>query len=660
VGTAAEPKVPSGPALRRSPGRQDFVARARRAKIAEVAQPKDGTGGLPPGVDIFSAAPDGIVVVDDAGQIAAVNELVADMFGYGTDELIGRPIETLLPERYHDRHVENRKAFTEQPTRRPMGLALPLYGLRKTGEEFPVDVSLNHQRAADGTLRVVAFVRDITARRRMEEGLRTAEESFKLLVEGVGDHAILMLDPGGRVMTWNTGAQRIKGWSADDIIGRHFSIFYVAEDVASGQPERDLERAAAEGRAQSEGWRKRANGRRFWAETTLSAMRGPDGTLRGFAKVTRDRTEHHQVRARLESVGELNQAALENRPEVELLALTVGRVRAMTGATLVGAWAPRPGGEGFDVVSAQGDGAGALTGTNADGDSIVTAVARSEHPEMIRDLRADLRVPRVLVDAGLASALFLPLHAGGEVFAVLVIAQSPASDPLEPHDIDLLQAFGLQVSASLAFARARRELEQLQIVSERERIARDLHDPVIQRLFAVGLSLEATGRRPPHEIQERLQQAVADIDDTIRSIRTSIFTLQTRAEETKGLRAQVLEVVSDLVPALGFEPSVQFEGPVDTVATAELTGNVVAVLREALTNTARHAHATEVTVTIAAGDELVVNVTDDGKGSDAFERVGGRGVQNLVARARNAGGDARIGVVEPHGTRVEWRVPIPS
>jgi signal transduction histidine kinase len=275
------------------------------------------------------------------------------------------------------------------------------------------------------------------------------------------------------------------------------------------------------------------------------------------------------------------------------------------------------------------------------------------------DLRADTRAPRVLPDAGLGSALFVPLHAAGETFGVLAIAQARGRDALEPHEIDLLQAFGLQASASLAFARARRDVEQLQLLGERERIARDLHDTVIQRLFAVGLSLEATGRRPAHEIQERLQHAVTDIDDTIRSIRTSIFTLQARLEETKGLRAQVLDLVSELTPTLGFEPAVRFEGPVDTVATGELTDNVVAVLREALTNTARHAHATEVTVTIDAGDEFVVTITDDGTGADAFERTGGYGVHNLVERAHNFGGDATIAATEPHGTRVEWRVPIP-
>jgi PAS domain S-box-containing protein len=279
-----------------------------------------GTSTSGDDLNIFDAAPDGVVVVDDSGSICKVNELASDMFGYTASELIGQPIEILLPERFHERHVMHRKEFTAHPSRRPMGLSLSLFGIRKNGEEFPVDISLNHRRNTSGELRVIAFVRDATARMRLQDELRATEVGFRLLVEGAADHAIYMLDPSGRVVTWNPGAERIKAWRADEILGRHFSVFYLPEDVASGQPARDLERAAAEGRSQSDGWRVRAGGQRFWAETTLSAVRDDNGTLRGFAKVTRDRTEAHQARARLESIVELNRAVLERRPEEDLLA----------------------------------------------------------------------------------------------------------------------------------------------------------------------------------------------------------------------------------------------------------------------------------------------------------------------------------------------------
>jgi PAS domain S-box-containing protein len=493
----------------------------------------------------------------------------------------------------------------------------------------------------------------------MEEELKTTEQNFRLLVEGVGDHALLMLDPSGRVVTWNPGAQRIKGWSADEILGRHFSVFYLPEDVASGQPERDLERAAAEGRAQSEGWRVRAGGQRFWAETTLSAMRDTGGTLRGYAKVTRDRTEHHHTRARLESIGALNRAVLEQRPEDDLLALVVSRSRAMVGASVVVVWSPSAAGE-LVATYAEGEGASALIGTVAPADSIVTAVARSLRAELLPDLRADARVPRDFVDAGLESGLFVPLHAADETFGVLGVMTAHDREPLQAPDADLLQAFGGHAAASFAHARARHAADQLHLVTDRERIARDLHDTVIQRLFAVGLSLEATGRRPAPETQERIHQAVADIDDTIRSIRSSIFGLEARAEEQAKLRGRVLEVVAEAVPALGFEPSVRFEGPVDTLASSEITDNLVAVLREVLSNVGKHARATCANVTISAHDEMVLVVDDDGVGSNTFERAGGHGVTNLQERARMLGGRASIEPVEPHGTRVEWRVPTGS
>ena len=611
-------------------------------------------------LDIFDAAPDGIVVVGDCGLITNVNKLACEMFGYSERELIGEPIEVLLPERFQERHVMHRKEYTARPSRRPMGLTLSLFGRRKNCDEFPVDISLNHRQDSSGKLRVIAFVRDATARLRVEEELRATEVGFRLLVEGAADHAIFMLDPSGRVVTWNPGAERIKAWRADEILGRHFSVFYLPEDIASGQPARDLERAAAEGRAQSDGWRVRAGGQRFWAETTLSAVRDDTGTLRGFAKVTRDRTEGHQARARLESVVELNRAVLERRPEEDLLALVASRARAMVNASAAAAWSVSGGVDGLTVVYADGDGAAMIFGTAAAPDSLIGAVARSKRTELVKDLQADLRAPRELTAAGLGSGLFVPLDAGTDIFGVIGIMMAKGRDPLQTHEADLLQAFGQQAAVSFAHARAQREVEQLHVVSDRERIARDLHDTVIQRLFAVGLSLEATSRRGASEIEERLHRAVADIDDTIKSIRSSIFSLETRPDERSSLRGRVLEIVSNATPVLTFEPAVRFEGPVDTMTSDEITENLVATLRESLANVARHARATSTTVTVTAGADIVLTVEDDGVGADRFERDGGHGVSNIVERARMLGGDASLTRRSPHGTVVEWRVPIPE
>jgi PAS domain S-box-containing protein len=589
-------------------------------------------------IDVFAAAPDAIVVVDDAGVIIAANDQTSDMFGYDAGELVGRPLEVLIPQRFKHRHVGHRRAYAAAPTRRPMGLALELFGQRKTGEEFPVEISLNYERDGSGRLLTIAFVRDATAKRELEVELRASEERFRLLVEGVEDYAIFQLDPQGRVLTWNQGAQRIKGWAPDDIIGRHFSVFYTAEDVDAGMPARDLERATTDGRVQSEGWRVRAGGERFWAATTLSALRDGSGKLRGFAKITRDRTESRQARARLESIAVLNRAVLEDQPQDELLEIVTQRAEAMLGDRPVALWSPSGDGT-LTVTHAAGADANTRVGTKAAADSAVVTAARTASTELA------------------ANGLFVALHATGETFGVLEVLANGAV-PLQSHEIELVQAFGTQAALSLAFARARAEAEQLHLVSERERIARELHDTVIQRLFAVGLALEATSRRPPSEMHDRLQQAVGDIDETIRSIRSSIFTLETRVETAPALRSRVLDVVADCANALGFEPAVSFDGPVDTLATKTITDSLIAVLREALSNVARHARATTATVTVTAHDDLTLFVTDDGDGAASFSREGGHGVSNLHERARVLGGDASIGTIEPHGTRVQWRVPL--
>ena len=239
-----------------------------------------------------------------------------------------------------------------------------------------------------------ASVREGVPAGRSKRSCAASEENFRLLVEGVGDHAILMLDPFGRVVSWNQGAQRIKGWDPVDIIGKHFSTFYVPEDVASGQPERDLELAAAEGRTESEGWRVRSDGQRFWAETTLSAVRDHSGTLRGFANVTRDRTENHQARARLETFAELNRAALEQRPDDDLLELVVfprphDGGRSARRRVVARARRRRP----RRRVRRRAARRRRSSSSHAGSDSLIAEIARAAHAELVPDLRADPRVP---------------------------------------------------------------------------------------------------------------------------------------------------------------------------------------------------------------------------------------------------------------------------
>jgi len=266
---------------------------------------------------LFLASPDAIVVTAPNGRISAVNPAAEQLFGYSETELIGNLVEMLIPERFRGHHPKHRGAYVAAPSARPMGTGLELYGRRKDGTEFPVDIMLSPVESS-GERSILTVIRDITDRKQAETALRRSEERFRLLVEGASDYAIFILDPEGRVATWNSGAERIKGYRAEEILGQHFSKFYPQESVERGKPQHELEVASAEGRYEDEGWRIRKDGSRFWANVIITALRGRDGQLKGFSKVTRDFTERKGAEESL--VLELSKAVLANPDIRQMLA----------------------------------------------------------------------------------------------------------------------------------------------------------------------------------------------------------------------------------------------------------------------------------------------------------------------------------------------------
>ena len=234
-----------------------------------------------------------ICLMSTDGVIRTWNRGAARIFGYRADEVIGRNFEIF----YSEDDLANRKPQHELDVAAREGrMEDEGSRIRKGGVRFWVNTVITALRNPDGTLRGFAKVtRDLTKRRDAEERLRQSEEMFRLLVENVQDYAIFMLDTNGQIASWNTGAHRINGYTAEEIIGKHFSIFHPEEDIRSGKPARELEIAREYGVYEEEGWRLRKDGSRFWANVIITAVHDETGRLRGFAKVTRDITERKQA-----------------------------------------------------------------------------------------------------------------------------------------------------------------------------------------------------------------------------------------------------------------------------------------------------------------------------------------------------------------------------
>jgi PAS domain S-box-containing protein len=247
---------------------------------------------------ILESAPDALVIVNQHAEIVLMNAQTERLFGYQRQELLNQPIEILIPERFRSQHCTQRNKYVSNPQARAMGEGLDLFGRRKDGTEFPVEIMLSPLENTEG-MSVTAAIRDISVRKAAEEALRQSEERLGLVLSNVTDYAILMLDLDGLVVSWNEGAERIKGYRAEEIIGQHFSRFYVAEDIRDGKPALELAQATEKGRSEDEGWRIRKDGSRFYANAVITALYDKRGLLRGFGKITRDITERKKYEVHL-------------------------------------------------------------------------------------------------------------------------------------------------------------------------------------------------------------------------------------------------------------------------------------------------------------------------------------------------------------------------
>ena len=372
--------------------------------------------------------------------------------------------------------------------------------------------------------------------------------------------------------------------------------------------------------------------------------------------------EESRLRERwLQVTTEITHSLMSGSERGEVLALIAERAREITSAALAVVAVPVDYADALTVELAIGEGAdahrgrvlpveGSLIGLAFSGGSPVTSA------DLVSDTRLAADPARV---TGLGPAVAVPIGTGEGVRGVALLVRASGHPVFTEKEIKPLQAFAAQAAVAMELAERRRDVEQIAMLQDRDRIARDLHDLAIQRLFATGMTLQSAGRFIEHsEASERVARAVDDLDETIKIIRSTIFGLRSREQaDESGLRSRVVRVVGEMAPMLGYAPSLRMEGLLDTQVPKEISDHVIAVLSEALTNVARHAHAGHAEVVLETdGREIRLSVTDDGVGIPP----GGRrsGLRNMAERAEQLNGTLQVTSPAGGGVSLVWCVPV--
>ncbi|MCM2430094.1 sensor histidine kinase [Streptomyces sp. RKAG337] len=363
----------------------------------------------------------------------------------------------------------------------------------------------------------------------------------------------------------------------------------------------------------------------------------------------------------LQANAEITHTLMAGSPRSAVISLIADRAREITGAELALVALPVDDAAALSVELVIGRDAPALRGlvVPVEGSLVGSAFSSgkpvtSENINLDESVRAD--GPR---NDRLEAAVAVPIGTGDGPRGVLLLVRAAGGTAFTDEEIEPLQGFAGQAAVAMELAERRAGAEQIALLEDRDRIARDLHDLAIQRLFATGMTLQSAGRFIEHpEASERVRRAVDDLDETIKIIRSTIFGLRSRetgAEHT--LRARTVRAASDAFATLGFTPSVRMEGLLDTQVPREVADHVMAVLAESLSNVAKHAHATRVQVALETdGRQVVLTTTDNGVGLPA-ERIG-NGLRNMRERALQLGGDMELVCPPDGGTTLVWQVPV--
>ena len=471
--------------------------------------------------------------------------------------------------------------------------------------------------------------------------------------------ALIVVGPDGVIQVAGSATEAIFGYRADELEGQSVEILLPDHVRALHRVYRATYASAPEGRAMGVGrelYGRHKDGTIFPVDVSL-APTVVDGKA-WFGAFVRDATERKRGEDVLRFVNEISRSVISGEPTPELLQRTSRAARALVGAAA--AWISVRAGEDMLVAAADGHAAELLDGATVPMDKSLAARAMMRQ-EMVTvpDMAVEPEVMGEARVAGFGAGLYVPMSAEEGAMGSLVLARGRGEEDFDQSERATAQVFASAAALVLTLGTARRSLERMRLTAEHERIARDLHDTVIQRLFGLGMRLQAAERLADGPVAERIRSTVDAIDEVIREIRETIFDLN-RPEgiETSSLRIRFRELVAEAAETLGFRPRTVFRGPVDAAVPDELVSTLIAVLRESLSNVSRHARATSADVILAVADGWVIlSVADDGVGLDG-QPAAGHGLANLEARALELDGDFSTSPRQPSGTLLQWRVPV--
>jgi PAS domain S-box-containing protein len=566
--------------------------------------------------DLLALAHDAVIVRTASGEITFWNRGAEETYGWSPADALGAVAHELL------RTPPSSVEAVEASLRSDGMWEGELPHVCRDGAEIVVASRQVLRRNTRGRPHAVLEInRDITQAKQAEHRLLESEERLRLIIEGVRDYAIFMLDVDGVVVSWNSGAERMKGYRSEEICGQHFSRFYPPEDVEAGKPAAALHTAAALGRFEDEGWRVRKDGSRFWASVVITALRDPGGHLRGFAKVTRDFTERRRTEARLEY-------------QARLLDYVNDAIVAADEHLVITAW---------------NCGAERLYGWRAD-----EVIGRTTLDVLATELSDDVREETLRI-----------LHDGGEWRGEVVQRHK------DGHKIQVEAAAMVLPDGATRIVSVNRDVTERRralVTEERGRIARDLHDSVSQALFSMTLqarALQLAIQRECHDPHGPVGEGIANIrqltEGALAEMRALIFELRPGALAEEGLVPALRKHVAAIEAKEGL--TVTLSAPEEELSLEpSVEENLYRLAQEALSNVVKHARATSVHVRIdcrgAGTSGIEMEISDDGIGFDTSLRHPGHlGLRTMSERAETLG--AALEVISAPGRGTAVRVALP-